>query len=279
MAQDGRVQVRQPGAGLDAVLGPKDAVHLLVSTQRLGLPTACVESEHASGPQPFPQRIHPGQGFDLGQDVAGAPARQLGLDPLFPRGQPSFLQPSSLHLGERKLGCHIGQRGSAPQVQRLGEGGRRRVVIAPAGLLTSARHQGIEAKRVEGFGGQPDVVAGWPCHEHPVRPRRPKALAQAGDVDAQGVDGSGRRPAGPQVVDEAVRRHHLVGREQQDGEQGPLPLATKDHRPLPVEDLEGTEDAELHPTPFGTADQLRSRPDAHQASQRGGHRGAHRGCR
>ena len=71
-------------------------------------------------------------------------------------------------------------------------------------------------------------------------------LPQAGDVVLHRVDGGLRRLEAPELVDQAVDRNNLVRVGEQEGEQRPLPAASKRDRHAVVENLERAEDPELH---------------------------------
>jgi hypothetical protein len=68
-------------------------------------------------------------------------------------------------------------------------------------------------------------------------------------VGLHGLDRGGRRVVGPERVDEAVDRDDLLGAEQQQCQHRTLRPNAQIDRPLTVENLEGTKDAEVHCSP------------------------------
>ena len=68
------------------------------------------------------------QGLELTDQSGMAPELQVGLDPVLECDQTQLFQPRDLVLGERLVG-EVGQRRSATELERLGQGlrGDRRV--------------------------------------------------------------------------------------------------------------------------------------------------------
>jgi hypothetical protein len=103
--------------------------------------------------------------------------------------------------------------------------------------------------QIEPVAFDPDQVAGWPCHQGGVAPKR---LAELVNADSERACARITRVAVPQFVDEAIRGYDLVRVHEEDGEK--CPLLRSQHLDLvcTVPDLERPQDTELQPRPpFG----------------------------
>ena len=88
-------------ARLEAELLHQHAPRVLVGLQRLGLPAAAVQGEHQLPAQPLAQRMTGDEGLELGDDLAVASEREVGLDPFLDGGQAELLEAGDLLLRER----------------------------------------------------------------------------------------------------------------------------------------------------------------------------------
>ena len=75
----------------------------------------------------------------------------------------------------------------------------------------------------------------------------PRASPEIRDVGLQGVAGLPGRLLAPDLVDQGVGRHHLVGAHQEVGEDGALLRPAERQRTVARVDLERAEHTELHP--------------------------------
>jgi hypothetical protein len=133
----------------------------------------------------------------------------------------------------------VGKRRSPPEVQRgakqlCGEFGRRFV-----GLLD----QPLETEEIELIRLNPDQVARF---LRDYRLARRKHLAQPRDVVLESVQGALWRPRSPELVDQSIGRDHLVRAGQQQSKQRPLPCPAEREMAAIVDDLQGSQDPELH---------------------------------
>ena len=151
------------------------------------------------------------QGLELTDQRVMAPELQVGLDPVFERDQTQFLEPRDLVLGEGLVG-EVGQRRSATELERLGQGlgGDRRV--AAVELLSPLGRQALEPVDIDLLGLDLEHVAATAGDERAVAQR----LAQAGDVHLHCLDRRLRRPLAPELVGDPVGRDDLAAMEQQD---------------------------------------------------------------
>ena len=147
---------------------------------------------------------------------------EVRLDAVLEGGEPQLHEARDLGLGKR-LVRELGQRFAAPEGERLPELGRR-----------SRR---LRFHEIPAFGRKPleppgvDSLVVDPEHV-PRRLRREHAtvfwvdsLAQPGNEVLQHLRRSGRALLAPELLDQAVARHDLVGVKREEGEQRPLPSA------------------------------------------------------
>jgi hypothetical protein len=158
-----------------------------------------------------------------GDGIARCSQRQHELGPPLPRHHPEFVEPDGFGLGERPVG-ELGQRGAAPHGQgRVDQleslpadrpGGGSEGIGEPGGVeLTPPQTQPVPAA----VGDQP--VAG-----------RAKDAPQAGNLRAQRAGRILGQVGTPQLVDEPVRGHQLVGIHEQNRQHQALASAgERDH--------------------------------------------------
>jgi len=180
--------------------------------------------------------------------VAAEP--ELRIDQLLERGEAKLFETGDLALGEA-LVRGVGERRAAPERQRTFERGGGAVRVAGGELIAAGGHEVLESVGVEVLALDRQLVAALARHDRAragvvVTPSRRERLSQSRDLDVQELGGRGRRPLAPQLVDQPVRGERLVGVQQQQGEQRSLPAPAERNRPALVEDLERTEDVEVH---------------------------------
>jgi hypothetical protein len=112
------VQCAQLWSGLHTDLNDEDFARVPVGRQRLGLASGAVQREHALRVEPLGQRVRRHERIELADELAMPAGRQAALDGNLGRAQPQILQPANLRGGER-LVCDVGERGSAPQRERV----------------------------------------------------------------------------------------------------------------------------------------------------------------
>jgi hypothetical protein len=249
LAQDRDVQLGQRGAGRDAQLGVEPGAQLTVDLQRLGLPSAAVERQHALAPHPLAGGVRGGEAVQFADEVGVAAHDEVGVDPVLQRRQPRLLQ--LRRRAARGGGVEqVVEHGPPPQreggAQRVGGLGRR-----PGGELRPPL--GVQPGEAGGIEvGVVDLqhVPGRPGDEPPVGARRPQRAAEAGHVHPQRVGGALRHPVAPESLGQPLGRDGLVRVEQEQREQHALAHAAEVERHARrVEHLERAEYAELHRSP------------------------------
>ncbi len=239
LAQHRALQLLQRRARLDPQLVDEHASGGLVGGQRLGLASRPVEREHQLAAQALAEGVLGRQRVEL-RDQRGVPAeREVGVDPHLDREQVHLLEAPDRRLRER-LVDEIGERGAAPERERLAQplGGLLR--LGGAGLLDEA----LEAVEIELLGGELDHVAGRERDEQ--LGARAERLAQARDARLERAGVRLRGLVRPQLLDQPARRDDLVRVEQEQREQAALPLPGHLQGAVSVQHLERPQNPELH---------------------------------
>ena len=120
LAQHGRLQPAQLGAGVDAQLVAQVAAGVLEGPQRLRLAPAAVEGDHQQAPQPLPQGVGGDQALQLLGALDVAAEVEVGLDAVLGGGQAQLLEAGPGAGGEVVEG-EVGQGVAPPQGQGLVE--------------------------------------------------------------------------------------------------------------------------------------------------------------
>ena len=167
------------------------------------------------------------ESLELADERGVATFAEITFDPLLEAGKPKLLQAGDLALGER-LVREIGKWPSPRESKRLDE--------------LSIRYELLEALEIElpwldaqlvSRGAGDDAVSA-------------QSLAELGDIDLERFL---RRPRGslaPERLDQMVTRDDAVRVEQKDGEQCPLLGRADVDRAAVVQNLQWTQDSELH---------------------------------
>ncbi len=170
--------------------------------------------------QVLAQRMQADQRLQLGDQLVVAAEGQLRLDAGLEGGHLQLVDADQLGPGDPGGGGHVGQGGSAPQRQRLAQqvGGPHRVAARqrPPRLPVEV----MEAVQVE------------PLRDH---------LAQRRHVVLQRLPDGRRRLLAPDGLDQLVGGHHLVGVQQQLGQQHAVLDAAEPQRPVVLARLEWAE--------------------------------------
>jgi hypothetical protein len=153
LVEHGPVQRLQLGPGLDAEAVDERCPGARVRLERLGLPAGAVERDHELPAEPLAQRVVSDQPFELGDELAVAPVREVGVDPVLDQREPELVEARDLGLRPR-LVPELVQDGPAEDGERRPHALRRpiprrepaqlrhveRVPVAkPQGVATGAR--------------------------------------------------------------------------------------------------------------------------------------------
>ena len=145
-----------------------------------------------------------------------------------------FFQPAGSVLCER-LVAKIGERLATPDRQRIAK--NLRVVVQ-----TTFLRELLEAVQVELAPLEPKAVPGRLSHEPVLTERSP----QLRDGVLKNLRSRRRRPFSPERVDQSVGRNEFIGMQKEVGEESKLLPALKHDGVSVVDDLEWSEDPELH---------------------------------
>ena len=206
LTEDRLLELHDRPARREAELVHQHVPRVLVGVQRLGLPAGAVKREHQLPAQPLAQRMTRDEGLELGDDLVGTSEREVGLDPFLDGGQAELLEAGDLLLRER-VEAEVGERRSAPEIQRLAEERRRLVRFAAGERRPRPGEKRREAVRVELSVLDPENVARRPGQQdaslggRSVRPLVPgiEDLAKPGDVSLDDLRCGGRRAARPRA--------------------------------------------------------------------------------
>jgi hypothetical protein len=203
--QDRSLQLAQRHTRLDPDFADERLARPPVGIQSVCLSARSIQREHELGPESLPQWMVLDQPFQLRDGVRVATELEVGVDPLLERREPCLLQTCDLVLGER-LGRELDERGPPPAGERLAQLRRSLVRLGTARLLDEP----LEALEVEASGLHVDDITGWPPLEDTVAEQSPKGVHLVLKRRARGA----RRVRPPQLVDQLVLCHGLVGAQQ-----------------------------------------------------------------
>jgi hypothetical protein len=118
LVEDGGLEAPQLGPRLDAQFVDECAAGALVGVQRLPLAARAVEGDHQLSPAPLSERLLAHRLLELGHEIPGATARQLGVDAVLEGVETKAVEPGGLRRAPLDV-CVVGVGGPAP----LREGG------------------------------------------------------------------------------------------------------------------------------------------------------------
>ncbi len=236
------------GLGLDPELLDERGTRRRVGLERLGLPPGAVEREHQLTARTLAQRVLRHQPLQLADHLGVAPEGEVGVDAVLERREPQLLEARDRALGER-LEREVAERRASPQPERLAQPRRPGFRVARGHGVATLGDERLEAVEVDVLRLDLEPIAGALRHDHPGVAER---LAELRDVHLDAVRGApGRRPA-PELLDQPIDRHGLVGAQHEDREQRALLRAPDPDDLAVLTGLERSEDAELEHVRRGT---------------------------
>ncbi len=192
---------------------------------------------------------------------------EVGLDPLLEGSQVQLLEACDLVLREGLEG-KVRERRSAPESECCAERLRGVLGLARGEKLSTLDELTLEAGGVELFALESEevpVTAGLQAAV-PERPAQPR------DVDVDAVRRARRRAFPPQHVDQALRRDHLAGAQEEERKERPLLAGADVELPPELGHLERAEDAVLERVVTGQAHsfsaRVKRRTRANQAARK-----------
>ena len=223
---DDNALLERPGGRrwLDPQILAEASAETAEGPERVRLPARPVQGHHQLLGESLAGGVLASQRFQLADQFGCEPPTEIGLEPELDGLQAQLVEPSNLGLGEGLIG-DVGVGTAVPERQCLADDkrcrSRVRIEQTPA-----FGHQLIELPGVKLRRSDLQLVTGCPGEQH--RPLRPlltiwlERSPQVRDVNPEGVLMTGRRVLSPQLVDDPVGGDHLVGVDQQQGEQRPL---------------------------------------------------------
>jgi hypothetical protein len=185
------------------------------------------------------------QRLQLAHDLGVAGGFEVTLQSLLERTQVKLLQPSHLGLGERCV-SQVLERGPPEQREGLAEDLPRSLVVPGCEGRLGPIEEGLESLQVELAIFNPQQVPGRPSDQARSESVGAEGLPQPGHVRVEGRSCADRRDVTPDPLDEAAAGYHHVAVEEQHGQRRPLLLPADREDPIPLQDLERTENPELH---------------------------------
>ncbi len=154
LAQDRVLELAQLGPGLYADVFDEPPARVLESLQRLGLPTAAVESEHELTGELLAGRVVGDQLPQLAHQIGVPACLEVGGDASLERGESLLVEARNIRLRERLEG-QVGQRSAAPEGEGvaqecgcpLGIAGGEASGVPPPHLPRSGRRRARRAAR------------------------------------------------------------------------------------------------------------------------------------
>ena len=118
--EDRPLQPLQGETGLEAELLVEQPACVAVGLERRRLAAGAVQGEHQLSPQALAERLRGDDRLQLGDELAVAAEREVGVDPVLERGEPQLREAGGLGRRERLL-RELGERRAAPERERLAE--------------------------------------------------------------------------------------------------------------------------------------------------------------
>jgi hypothetical protein len=243
LREDRLLQLLQCARRLDAQLPEERLPRVAIRGQRLRLAARPVEREHELPAEALPHRMARHEGFELRDELFGAPTRELRLDSIFDRRDAQLLEPDDLVLREGLVG-EVAERRASPQLQRRTELLRRLLLVARGERGPPLRQRLLEAVAVELAGANLQRVG--PADGTQRFAAAGELLPQRRNAVLEDLRGRGRRALPPQPVDDHVAGQRPVGVEEEQRQDRALPRSAERELPLAVERLERPENAVIH---------------------------------
>ncbi len=214
------VSAPQPLAGVDTQLLVEQPPGAVEPLQRVGLPPRMEQRAHQPGDQAFPQGVVDGGGVEDGRGLFVLAERAVRPPQRLDGRQPALLQ-RMCGGRERRAGDRAGQRGPAPQPQRLAQ---QRYGVGRCRLGACQRHQLTEPVGVDQLLRQPQQIGramGGQLDAVRLRTALGERGAQPRDMPLDDRTGVFGRLLLPQGVDQLLQWDGGVGLQQQQGQHTP----------------------------------------------------------
>ncbi len=256
LGEDRLLEPLEPDARLDAQLVDQGVARVPVRGQRVGLPARPVQRQHQVAVQVLAQGVLTDQRLQLADQVVVAARDEVGLDPRLGGADPQLVDAGELRP-DRAGRHHVGQDGPTPQRHGLVQEPCGRPGVAGLERAAALVDHAAEAVQVDLVGVDLDQVAGVAGEQRARLACRGVGLldraAQGGDVVLQRLPHGRRRLLAPHRVDQLVGGDHLVGVQQELGQQHAVLDAAELERPAEPARLERAEHQEVDPLGHGAS--------------------------
>jgi hypothetical protein len=239
-------------ARLDPELLDERPPRLPKGRERVRLPPSAVEGVHELGAEVLAERMLRDQRLELGDQLAGSPEGEVGLEAALQRRETKLVQARGFGR-ESVLMEDVLERLAAPEAEGLPEQLGR-----SGGIVVERRSRGareaLEPVRIEPVGLDPKHVAVRMRRQDRACISRPAGLedpAELRDVEPELAAGLWRI-VGPEHVDDPVRRDHRVRVHQEQREQRPLRRRADPHDRVVEDDLDRPQHPEFQRPPHGS---------------------------
>jgi hypothetical protein len=170
---------------------------------------------------------------------------EICLDASLERGEAELLEAGDRGLRER-LVREIGEGRASPQRKSLAKHARRLLGLALVERPHALVEKALEAIEIDLSRLDTQHVSRTTGEDDPIRRARfLERPPEVGNVVLDDLRCGGRRRLSPELVDEAVAGYHSTSMQEEEREEGLLLSAPDQHRPIPIADLEGPENAEF----------------------------------
>ena len=202
----------------------------MIGVECVALASGAVQGQHELTDRALAQRVRSYERFELGDQVSVPACSEVRVDAILDHGESLLLEAATGFVCE-PLVAQVEKRRPPLERERLG--------------LAAFAGQALESLEIELILLDAQQVPRIPRLE----PAVPKLLAQVGDTVLENLQRRRRRPLVPEDVDQRSTRHHLIGMEQEVGEERLLLAAPDRDRPSVLDDLQGTQDGNSTPVP------------------------------
>ncbi|GAA1991210.1 hypothetical protein GCM10009838_63310 [Catenulispora subtropica] len=230
LAEDPRLRPAQLDTGVQAQLLVQQPAPLLEDAEGVRSPSGVMERGHEAGAQRLPERMLGDQGPEFRHQCPGVPGLALQPQRDEPLHGPEPLLVERRRRVRQPLSGHPRQRRPPPHPHRSLKQPDRPTPIPRHDRPLSLPHQPPEPMEVDQLLRHLDAITPRRRDNGDLTPR-PTQLTPQQPHDVVHLLPRRNRRALPQRVDEPLRRHHLIGPQQQAREQLAHPLSAQRHPP------------------------------------------------
>jgi hypothetical protein len=208
------LELTELGPGLNPELVHEGPPRRAIRGHGVRLPSGAVEGQHQLAAQTFAEGVVGDGSFELRDERAMTPEREVGLDSQLGGVEPEIVEPGRGDACKR-LVFESRERCPAPERESFAEQGRRLSRAPCLEGVASSLEEALEPVEVDLPGLESEGIAVCAGLEHPLA----KLSAQARDVDLEALAGGAGRLLAPELVDQAISRDALLPVQDQEREE------------------------------------------------------------